>query len=148
MSYRLTEGNMKRNSKPYPSTKKPNIPPPAGDKPEDNTIRTTCMSLRRTCMHCKPADMPCQISKECKRERRERKVTDDKKHYDYANKVMEVVKESKDIPLSDINSGSMTAEDKDIFCAIMGQEFDLHDKPGTLAFAMYRLLAVFEIKRR
>jgi hypothetical protein len=27
-----------------------------------------------TCMACKPADMPCQVSRECKRQRREMKM--------------------------------------------------------------------------
>jgi len=33
--------------------------------------------MKLTCATCKPADMPCQISKECKRERRTLKRLDE-----------------------------------------------------------------------
>jgi hypothetical protein len=62
---RLTEGKVKKGGiNSPPTTPKPCIRPGA-DKPKNSGIRSSCMC-------CKPADMPCQLSKECKREKRER----------------------------------------------------------------------------
>lgn len=61
--------------------------------------------------------------------------------------IKEIVKSSRDIDYSKIKD-DLTLEEKDLFCAIMADSFNIKDQNGTLVDCMYRLFTQFEVKRK
>jgi hypothetical protein len=73
-------------------------------------------------------------------------------HEEHSNRVVERMMESREwnSKLKEIDkSDTLTIEDKDVFTAIIADEFrEYNDKPGSLVFCMLRLMSQFDIKRK
>lgn len=68
---------------------------------------------------------------------------------DLKNKFQELVKRSRDVSYTSVDNGSLSNEDKDLFTAIIGDEFpEFKERHGSLVNLMYRLMSEFTIKRK